>query len=905
MPNSPTLRTGQVIGLSLVSGLITGAATVFIIESDWGWGWKAGLLVAVATIFLVFQWLWLNRDPENAQRRRAGVRLVAAGIGLAFANTVGQVYALHLSRKRTARDATSSGEIEAAQETYDFTLNLDVLGEGESLAIYAAAALFTILGGWLLTREPKNPTARRSTQPASDVAEVPQQTPVLKAEKPAPKNPPPPLPAFERRIVDFVASLDAHEVLEEDERYISVRIESPAYGDRYVVIRMLPRQNAVAYTAEKVISELQERMGMLASHMGAEPDVVLGRIVEEHEGDLEDVATLIPPEVRLESEKEFIESHINLIPLLTSYERDVHEVILEGTDNLTLGDVYRPTRFTYRKDGEPRGPTKNTLLTHVKAWLNTRSRKQLAILGDYGTGKTTFVKYLAAELARAWMAGDEQARIPIILRQTGHVPSSPNNLEDQLSALIRQKNMRCSVRALMALVEQGRVLVIIDGFDEMRLIGDRKSRLLDFEAIWRQFDVPNNKIIFAGRPGYFPDAEELREALRTNDKGVYSDENYCQAIELTLFSPEDVRKTLLRYDSENGASHWTYIENNPSLLNVALRPAMLHLLAVTLKGTIPGDNSTSAIKTPADLLRVYTDGWITREETQGRGRLNLKEEERRAFSQALFVHMYNAGGGGRIAIETLEHIYDELLKLDVLEERDAEIRQGIITELRTCTFVRPDGDDAWTWVHKSFYEYFVADYIVTQLRGKGGALTTSSQNVLRHDQWPREIARHTADLLLAAGVDPAELSPNSNLKVSRLNARQVQLYMGLHYTKTQTMKERSVAWAKKIVPVIRWTGVLDDRLFYDGVNLNGMDLGGADLREADLGGADLFQAHLREVNLRGADLRGADLRGADLREADLRGANLRGASLFHTNLQGANLEGADLGGVTLWESKMN
>ena len=69
---------------------------------------------------------------------------------------------------------------------------------------------------------------------------------------------------------------------------------------------------------------------------------------------------------------------------------------------------------------------------------------------------------------------------------------------------------------------------------------------------------------------------------------------------------------------------------------------------------------------------------------------------------------------------------------------------------------------------------------------------------------------------------------------------------------------------------------------------------GADLRRANISFSDL-----RGANLRGANLSGASLKGAYLRDADLKGANLRGADLIDANLSGANLNGADLRGADL------
>ncbi|MGF1476294.1 MAG: pentapeptide repeat-containing protein [Geminicoccaceae bacterium] len=60
---------------------------------------------------------------------------------------------------------------------------------------------------------------------------------------------------------------------------------------------------------------------------------------------------------------------------------------------------------------------------------------------------------------------------------------------------------------------------------------------------------------------------------------------------------------------------------------------------------------------------------------------------------------------------------------------------------------------------------------------------------------------------------------------------------------------------------------------------------------------DLSSADLRSADLRGADLRGADLRGANLSVADLRGANVSDANLSSADLRSADLRGADLRGA--------
>lgn len=72
-----------------------------------------------------------------------------------------------------------------------------------------------------------------------------------------------------------------------------------------------------------------------------------------------------------------------------------------------------------------------------------------------------------------------------------------------------------------------------------------------------------------------------------------------------------------------------------------------------------------------------------------------------------------------------------------------------------------------------------------------------------------------------------------------------------------------------------------------------------DLMRADLSGAHLSGADLSFAHLSGADLSLAKLSGADLSGAHMSGAHLRGANLSGADLSGAHLRGAKLSGANL------
>ena len=79
-------------------------------------------------------------------------------------------------------------------------------------------------------------------------------------------------------------------------------------------------------------------------------------------------------------------------------------------------------------------------------------------------------------------------------------------------------------------------------------------------------------------------------------------------------------------------------------------------------------------------------------------------------------------------------------------------------------------------------------------------------------------------------------------------------------------------------------------------SVNEAALAAYDMSECCLRGAELSNANLRNARLREADLREANLSDSDLRSADFVFANLHGANLSGANLKGADLFGADLRG---------
>ena len=126
------------------------------------------------------------------------------------------------------------------------------------------------------------------------------------------------------------------------------------------------------------------------------------------------------------------------------------------------------------------------MLDYIKNWLNEDSNKHLAILGDYGQGKTVSSLKLTSDLINS-----NHERIPIFIQLRGKSPRNSTPIEI-LSYFASQYSI--DPVALDILNRNGKLLLIFDGFDEMDYVGDENIRKLHFRSLWRLIS-PKSKLL--------------------------------------------------------------------------------------------------------------------------------------------------------------------------------------------------------------------------------------------------------------------------------------------------------------------------------------------------------------------------------------------------------------------------
>lgn len=358
----------------------------------------------------------------------------------------------------------------------------------------------------------------------------------------------------------------------------------------------------------------------------------------------------------------------------------------------------------------------------IWAWIESPEVGPLAILGSYGTGKTTIAKRMAHLLA-SQVKERSSSRIPILVR-LGEI-SSEQSLEGLLGKLFTAHTIvrNYTFDLFMSLNALGRFVIFLDGFDEMK----HALSWTEFKYNFRQLNrlvSQNSKVLVLGRPTAFLNDDEYRFALR----GIRSvggvdlrepDWPEYKELHLAPFSEEQARAFLKRY-----LSHKLRTTQNPAeaqkirhvldnkidkifereFSDLSRRPVQLKILAEILPSW---ENSVEDL-TVSRLYSYFIDLIIERElEKMARQRFDVKT--RRDFARELAMFLWRNHGEMSI---TADSIPKEIIKKYAKGDDDLDaVKRDLVS---ACFLDRKLGDSLF-FPHRSFQEFLVAESLLSDL----------------------------------------------------------------------------------------------------------------------------------------------------------------------------------------------
>lgn len=336
------------------------------------------------------------------------------------------------------------------------------------------------------------------------------------------------------------------------------------------------------------------------------------------------------------------------------------------------------------RSGEPVGD----LLGHVMGCLRSNSSAFVLLLGEYGSGKSSFAYTLANQMARDVLAQEADSIIPLFL-SLGYAKNY-DSLLSAVSSFISRYDIDMSEPLLRRYLNQNRdVVFILDGFDEMagRVSWPDVPQILAKLADLRL--SPRVRILLTARTTFF--RERLDEEVIPATDRLY----------LTPFDDTRIEQYLQRNCPNIKAAALRVFETHPSVKELCRTPIQLKLCAAYLSS---GKSDSGPLETIDIYNSFIEDNLVRHLETSPEWPL----QDRREFVRRLAYRWFS------------EDIFEVELR-DVVRSLDESLpsmnplpHQQLAMQILNCSFFMRVANK-FRLLHLSFAEFFASEVLVAAL----------------------------------------------------------------------------------------------------------------------------------------------------------------------------------------------
>ncbi len=314
-------------------------------------------------------------------------------------------------------------------------------------------------------------------------------------------------------------------------------------------------------------------------------------------------------------------------------------------------------------------------------------RQKIALLGNFGTGKSTFCRKYAHDLALSCRK-NPSARIPLVVNLRDY-DSRLHIQQLILNRLVFGYNVNINQNLCQELQRMGKFLFLFDGFDEMTSRVDNDTIREDLFELNRVAEIAENKFVLTCRTHFF------RDQIQAD---VLSDFD-------VLYIPEWGETELEEYLRLHFGKNWKrslkVITGTHNLRELAETPLFLEMIVETLPEL---GHKVRRI----ELYKAYTNKWILAQKTRKVARLTTTEREQ--FVTELAMKLFQEGK------KTCHHREFIPILKERFEVDDAAQMDYLRTDVQTCAFLTRDSQGNYGFKHRSFMEFFVAQRLSQEIQ---------------------------------------------------------------------------------------------------------------------------------------------------------------------------------------------
>ena len=522
---------------------------------------------------------------------------------------------------------------------------------------------------------------------------------------------------------------------------------------------------------------------------------------------------------------------------------------------------------------------RSMLRDEMDKFLHDPHHRVCLLLGDAGTGKTTFTHLLQQQLWQSFHQDTCKIPIRIDLKRFNEETSKTavKTVVDGVLENGEQTQLLKSNRA-------GRFLFIFDGLDE--LSGGGIPNLWELNNLNEWGKPGTSKAIITCWPEYFVGNKTYKTILGpSNLEGVSQlSEWYLSSLDRTQIEDylrnSKARESSLSTCTESEMRDYeNHLLATPDIFNILNTPFLLKVAVSALPALIKSGKLSQFPKRQlmrVDLYDGFMQTWFEREQeklVKATGKdFSFMIDRFRGFSQDLAFAMFERQVNLIKYHEEVQPMFGRAARAGVVNQGAnewsrffASTNKDIVQARKGCPLRCVRGEE-YSFVHQSFLEYFVADYLWAALRSND-ANTASDWGMRFLAKPPRMpvVVDFLAERLLS-------------LEISSDRDRFVEALFSLVMASKENQGEAAPRAASNAMSVLTRAGVSFTLKHQSAPGyFIGIKIPFADLSMAQLCSVDLSESDLSDIRLVGAKLQSTNLSKCNFSRVDFQQiAPLRG-----------------------------
>lgn len=409
-----------------------------------------------------------------------------------------------------------------------------------------------------------------------------------------------------------------------------------------------------------------------------------------------------------------------LFNLLSYVEIQNDNIKKTGLNNYFLP----PSARFYTSDKGKLKTNRIDLMSYTRKWIDQEgAQPPFAILGGYGAGKSSFAQMLFMEQSNLCIENPTERR-PVLIK-LGDISRS-SSLDGLLGTIFTSQipTKGYSFDNFMKMNNNGRLLIILDGFDEMKFAMSWE----DFKYEISQLNTlvsDNARVILLGRPtAFLSDGERLHilKGQRQLGKQLLAISGWPKFFEIEV---DDFDKTKVADFITNYSSYLSQ-KNNISEDKIRERVELIKDIALQSIDLFAKPVHSKILVEIASLSKISLDGiirhrnrWelyqaffshLIEREVQKTSRRNISEEDRLKFLRRLSFWLWSEKDGS-ISFQPSAiplRIYDDFCS-------ESEDQDAVLRELLIGSFVERKAGNTYFFVHRSFCEFLVSQHVIANV----------------------------------------------------------------------------------------------------------------------------------------------------------------------------------------------